>query len=441
MKRPEQASGGSAQGWPELKKRLLFILLGLVIFRMGAHIPVPGVDILRLTDLFSQHQTGILGLFNMFSGGALSRFTLFALGVMPYISSSIIMQLVGVVVPYFERLKKEGEAGKRQLNQYTRYGTLMLALFQAFGVSKWLAAQHIVWVANWQFYLTASLTLSAGAMFLMWLGEQMTERGIGNGISLLIFAGIVSRLPSAFVQVMTQVREGQLHVFSLLILLVLIVCVIGFVVFMERGQRRISIHYSKRQQGRRMVSVQNTHLPLKINMSGVIPPIFASSIILLPATLAKWFSETKGMAWLSQVSLALSPGEPLYIILFSLAIICFCYLYTAMVFNPRETADQLKKSGGFIAGIRPGEHTARHIDKIMTRLTLVGALYLCFVALMPQFFIITWHVPFRFGGTSLLIVVVVVMDFIAQIQAHLMSGRYAKLLKKQGAGSLGLLRR
>ncbi len=432
------------QGLSELKRRLMFVLLGILVYRIGAHIAVPGINVAKLSDLFSQHQTGILGLFNMFSGGALSRFTLFALGVMPYISASIIMQLFGMAIPYLEELKKEGEAGKRKLNQYTRYGTLVLAIFQAIGISKWLAAQGIVWIDDWQFYLTASLTLSVGTMFLMWLGEQMTERGIGNGISLIIFVGIVSRLPQAIGQVMMQVRQGQMLSISLLLLLAIVVLITGFVVFMERGQRRITINYGKRQQGRRMYSVQSNHLPLKINMSGVIPPIFASSIILLPATLAKWFAKVKGVAWLSQVSLVLSPGEPLYLLIFSLAIAGFCYFYTAMIFNPNETADHLKKSGGFITGIRPGEQTARYIDKIVTRLTLVGALYLCFVALVPQFFIIAWHVPFYFGGTSLLIVVVVVMDFITQVQTYLMSNRYANTLKKNergGVGSMSLLRR
>lgn len=443
MAGPKTGGALSQGGLSELKRRLLFVLIGIIIYRIGAHIPVPGIDPQKLADLFRHQESGILGLFNMFSGGALSRLTLFALGVMPYISSSIIMQLFTVVVPKLEQLKKEGEAGRRKINQYTRYGTLLLATFQAFGISKWLASQGIVIDPSVSFYFIATLTLVTGTMFLMWLGEQMTERGIGNGISLIIFAGIVSRFPEAIASVSSQVRQGQMQVISLLILVALVLLVTAFVVYMERAQRRIPVHYAKRQQGRKMYAAQTSHLPLKINMSGVIPPIFASSIILFPTTIAEWFSKTQGLGWLNTVSLNLQPGQPLYLIFFAAAIIFFCFFYTAIVFNPKDTADNLKKSGAFIPGIRPGDQTAKYIDTVMTRLTFVGAIYLTLVALLPEFLIVTWHVPFYFGGTSLLIVVVVLMDFMAQVQAHLMSHQYESIMKKsnfKGRNSMGLLR-
>lgn len=442
MSQPKLGLGLSQGGLGELKRRLLFVLLGILVYRIGAHIPVPGIDPQRLADLFRQQSGGILGLFNMFSGGALQRMTVFALNVMPYISASIIMQLFTVVVPQLEQLKKEGESGRRKINQYTRYGTLVLAAFQAIGISKWLASQSIVINPSFSFYFIATLTLVTGTMFLMWLGEQMTERGVGNGISLIIFAGIVARFPAAIGQVMNQVRQGQMQVISLFLLIAIVLLVTAFVVFMERAQRRIPVQYAKRQMGRKLYAAQSSHLPLKINMAGVIPPIFASSIILFPATISQFFETTKGMGWLTKITLALSFGQPLYIICFGAAIIFFCFFYTALVFNPKETADNLKKSGGFIPGIRPGEQTAHYIDNVMTRLTFVGAIYLTLVALLPEFLIIFWHVPFYFGGTSLLIVVVVLMDFMAQVQAHLMSHQYESIMRKahlKGQG-MGLLR-
>jgi preprotein translocase subunit SecY len=432
----------SQGGLAELKRRIFFVLLGIIIYRIGAHIPVPGIDPHRLADLFTQHSGGILGLFNMFSGGALRRLTVFALGVMPYISSSIIMQLFTVISPKLEQLKKEGEAGRRKINQYTRYGTLALSLFQAIGIAKWLASQGIVINPDFSFYFMATITLVTGTMFLMWLGEQMTERGIGNGISLIIFAGIVSRFPEAIAQVINQVKQGQMQVLSMLLLVSLVLAVTAFVVFMERAQRKIPVNYAKRQQGRKIYAAQSSHLPLKINMAGVIPPIFASSLIMFPATVAQFFSTVKGFGWLKDLSIALSVGQPLYLICFSAAIIFFSFFYTALVFNPKETADNLKKSGAFIPGIRPGDNTATYIDKVMTRLTLVGAIYLSLVALLPEFLITTWHVPFYFGGTSLLIIVVVIMDFISQMQAHLMTYQYESIMKKANikGRNLGLLR-
>jgi preprotein translocase subunit SecY len=428
-------------GLGEIKQRLLFVLLGLIIFRIGAHVPVPGLDPQELSNLFSQQSNTILGMFNMFSGGALSKMTLFALSVMPYISASIIMQLLTAVSPTLEQLKKEGEAGRRKINQYTRYGTLLLAFFQAIGISKWLAGQGTAIDPNFSFYFTATITLVTGTMFLMWLGEQITERGVGNGISLIIFAGIVSGLPAAAVKTLQQLKEGQLSFLGFLLIIVAVVSVTAFVVFMERGQRRITVNYAKRQQGRKLYAAQSSHLPFKINMSGVIPPIFASSLILLPVTLAQFFGNTPSMAWLGDIGLAMSPGQPLYMMLYAGLIVFFCFFYTALVFNPNETADNLKKSGAFIPGIRPGEQTARFIDAVMTRLTLVGAIYITLVALLPEFVIMTWSVPFFFGGTSLLIVVVVLMDFMAQIQSLLMSYQYEALMKKskvKGGGMGGL---
>lgn len=434
MNQAKLGSSLSQGGLGELRKRLFFVLIGIVVFRIGAHIPIPGLDPQKLMALFNQQSGGILGLFNMFSGGALSRMTLFALGVMPYISSSIIMQLFTVVIPHLEQLKKEGEIGRRKISQYTRYGTLGLSFFQSIGIAKWLAYQGVVVSPNVNFYFVAVITLVTGTLFLMWLGEQMTERGIGNGISLIIFAGIVSRFPSAIGKVMTQVREGQMQVISLFILIGLILLVTWVVVFIERGQRRITVNYAKRQQGNKLYAAQKSHLPLKINMSGVIPPIFASSIIIFPTTIAHWFARSPNFHWLNGFALAMSPGQPLYFAAFTAAIVFFCFFYTALVFNSKETADNLKKSGAFIPGIRPGEQTAKHVDTILTRLTMVGAVYLTLVALLPEFLILGWHVPFYFGGTSLLIVVVVLMDFMAQVQAHLMSHQYESLMKKTKGG-------
>ncbi len=438
MAKPTLGLGLSQGGLTELKRRILFVLIGIIVYRVGAHIPVPGINPERLAELFKHQQGGILGLFNMFSGGALQRFTVFALNVMPYISASIIVNLFSVISPRLEQLKKEGEAGRRKLSQYTRYGTLLIAAFQGFGISKWLVSNGTVIDPGFSFYFTATITLVAGTMFLMWLGEQMTERGIGNGISLIIFAGIVSRFPAAIAQVMGQVREGQLQVISMLLLIVVVLLVTAFVVFMERGQRRITVNYAKRQQGRKMYAAQSSHLPLKINMAGVIPPIFASSIILFPGTIAQWFSGVAGMGWLTQVSLMLQPGQPLYLLFDAIAIIFFCFFYTALVFNPKDTAENLKKSGAFIPGLRPGEQTAQYIDRVMTRLTLVGAIYLTLVSLLPEFFILTWKVPFYFGGTSLLIVVVVLMDFMAQVQAHLVSHQYESIMKKANLKGRGM---
>lgn len=437
---------GGTSGLSELKQRLLFVVLAILVFRIGAHIPVPGLDPAQLALFFKQQDNGLLGYFNMFSGGALRRFTLFALGVMPYISASIIIQLFSSVSPALEQLKKEGEAGRRKINQYTRVGTLVLALFQSLGFSLYLARNHVALDPGVGFYFTAAMTLTAGTMFLMWLGEQMTERGIGNGISLIIFSGIVAGLPSAVAHTLELVREGQMQFLVMLLVVIVVLAVTGAVVFVERGQRRITINYAKRQQGNKLYAAQSSHLPLKINMAGVIPPIFASSIILFPASMAQIFGGSSHMSWLSDLGLALMPGHPLYLVVYTIATVFFCFFYTALVFNPKDTADNLKKSGAFIPGIRPGDQTARYIDGVMTRLTVAGAVYLVIVALMPEFMMMLWNVPFYFGGTSLLIIVVVLMDFIAQIQAHIMSQKYESLLKKanlKGAGgssSMGLLR-
>ncbi len=434
-----QNAGVKNTGLTDLKYRLLFVLLAIIVFRIGSYIPVPGLNPLRLAELFNNQQNNIVGLFNMFSGGALMRFSVFALGIMPYISASIIVQLLTVLSPSLAELRKEGESGQRKINKYTRYGTLVLSAFQAIGVSKMLVAHGVAISPGLSFYMTSTLTLVTGTMFLMWLGEQVTERGIGNGISMIIFAGIVAGLPAALGRTLEQVREGQLQVIVLLLLLAIVIAVVAFVVFMERGQRRITINYARRMQGGKMYSAQSTHLPLKINMAGVIPPIFASSLILFPATLAQWFGNAKGMEWLGTFTVSLQQGQPLHMLLFSTGIIFFCFFYTALVFNPKETADNLKKSGAFIPGIRPGEQTARFIDTVMTRLTLVGAIYVTLVCLLPEFMIMAWNVPFNFGGTSLLIIVVVVMDFMAQVQAHVMSFQYESLLKKanlRGGSSL-----
>lgn len=432
---------GAQQGFADLKQRLLFVLLAIIVFRIGSYIPVPGLDPVRLHQLFSAQQNNIIGLFNMFSGGALKRFSVFALGIMPYISASIIIQLLTVLSPKLSELRKEGESGQRQINKYTRYGTLFLSTIQAFGVSRMLASQGIALDPGLPFYFTTALTLVTGTMFLMWLGEQITERGIGNGISLIIFSGIVAGFPSAIGGTLEQVREGQLQVIALLLVVIIVVAVVGIVVFIERGQRRIAIQYARRVQGGNVYSAQSSHLPLKINMSGVIPPIFASSIILVPVTMAQWFGHGKGMEWLGSIGLTLQQGQPLHMILFGVAIIFFCFFYTAIVFNPKETADNLKKSGAFIPGIRPGDQTAKYIDTVMTRLTLAGSIYVTLVCLLPEFMIMAWNVPFYFGGTSLLIIVVVVMDFMAQVQAHIMSYQYESLLKKANLrGGMGLLR-
>ncbi len=415
----------------DLRRRLLFLLLALVVYRVGAHIPVPGIDPHQLQQLFKGQQGGILSLFNMFSGGALSRFTVFALGIMPYISASIIMQLMTYVVPTFEQLKKEGEAGRRKVTQYTRYGTLGLALFQSLGIALALeSSAGLVISPGFGFRMTSVVTLTAGTMFLMWLGEQITERGLGNGISILIFGGIAAGLPSAIGGLLELVRTGSMSVFVALLVVVLIALVTYFVVFVERGQRKILVNYARRQVGNKVYGGQSSHLPLKLNMAGVIPPIFASSIILMPATVANWFSTGDSMHWLKDIASTLAPGQPVYVMLYAAAIIFFCFFYTALVFNSRETADNLKKSGAFIPGIRPGDQTAKYIDKILLRLTLAGALYITVVCLLPEFLILKYNVPFYFGGTSLLIIVVVTMDFMAQVQNYLMSQQYESLLKK-----------
>lgn len=417
-------------GLVELRRRLLFVLIGIIVYRLGAYIPVPGINPMRLAEFFHSQGNTILGLFNMFSGGALSRLTVFALGIMPYISASIIFQLLTAVMPSLEELKKQGESGQRKITQYTRYATVVLALFQSLGMTRYIVAHGLAYYPSLLFYVTATLTLTAGAVFLMWLGEQMTERGVGNGISLLIFASIASGIPTAIAHTFEATREGNLSLIVLLLVVVVMLAVVMFVVFMERAQRRITVNYAKRQQGRKISAAQTSHLPLKINISGVIPPIFASSILLLPATLTQWFGSGGHAGWLGDVGLLLAPGQPLYMVVFAIAVIFFCFFYTALVFNPRDTADNLKKSGAFIPGIRPGEQTAKYIDGVMFRLTVVGALYITGVSLLPMFFMLIWNMPFYFGGTSLLIVVVVVMDFIAQVQSHLMSTRYDSLLKK-----------
>ncbi|KAB1178654.1 preprotein translocase subunit SecY [Photobacterium damselae subsp. damselae] len=438
-KQPGQDFRSAKGGLAELKSRLFFVLGAILIFRAGSFVPIPGIDAAVLADLFEQQKGTIIELFNMFSGGALSRASILALGIMPYISASIIVQLLTVVHPALAELKKEGEAGRRKISQYTRYGTLVLATFQAIGIATGLPSMIPGLVVNpgLGFYFVAVVSLVTGTMFLMWLGEQITERGIGNGISLIIFTGIVAGLPPAIGQTVEQARQGELHVLLLLLIAVISFAVIYFVVFMERGQRRIVVNYAKRQQGRRVFAAQSTHLPLKINMAGVIPAIFASSIILFPGTLAQWFGQSENLGWLSDISLALSPGQPLYVMLYAAAIIFFCFFYTALVFNPRETADNLKKSGAFVPGIRPGEQTAKYIDKVMTRLTLAGALYITFICLIPEFMMIAWSVRFYFGGTSLLIVVVVIMDFMAQVQTHLMSQQYESVLKKANLKGYG----
>ncbi len=422
-------------GLSELKARLLFVLGALFVYRVGAHIPVPGIDPKALAVMFEQQSGSILDMFNMFSGGALMRLSLFALGIMPYISASIIMQLMTVVIPSMEQMKKEGESGRRKISQFTRYGTVVLATFQAIGISLALQNQtagglSVVLNPGFGFIAITTITLVTGTVFLMWLGEQVTERGIGNGISMIIFAGIVSGLPKAIGSTLELARTGEMNGAFIILLFLLSLSVTALVVFVERGQRRILINYPKRQQGRKLYGGQSSFLPLKLNMAGVIPPIFASSIILFPATIAGWFGNADGFIWLQDVATMLSPGQPVYVMLYATAIIFFCFFYTALVFNSKETAENLKKSGAFLPGIRPGLQTSSYIDKVMTRLTLIGAFYITLVCLLPEFLIVYWNVPFYFGGTSLLIIVVVVMDFISQIQTHVMSQQYEGLMKK-----------
>ncbi len=432
------ATLGKTGKYGDLKRRLGFLLLALVVYRIGTHIPVPGIDPDQLRQLFNAQQGGILGLFNMFSGGALSRFSVFALGIMPYISASIIFQMLTYVLPSLEALRKEGESGRRKITQYTRYVTLGLALVQSYGISVALQSQQgLVLSPGMMFIFICMVSLVTGTMFLMWLGEQITERGLGNGISILIFAGIVAGLPSAIGGLFELVRTGAIGPLAAIFIIALIVLVTGFVVFVERGQRKILVNYAKRQVGNKVYGGQSSHLPLKINMSGVIPPIFASSLILFPATLAGWFTTGDATRWIRDLAGALSPGQPLYILLYSGLIIFFCFFYTALVFNSKETADNLKKSGAFVPGIRPGDQTARYIDKILMRLTLAGALYITLVCLVPEFLNLRFSVPFYFGGTSLLIVVVVTMDFMSQVQAYLMTHQYESLLKKANFKGFG----
>jgi preprotein translocase subunit SecY len=414
----------------ELRQRLLFVLIALFVFRITTHIPVPGINAQALMDMFDRQSGTILDMFNMFSGGALQRLSVVALGIMPYISASIIMQLLSFIDPKLKQLRKEGEMGRRKITQYTRYGTVLLATFQAFGVAIALEGQNVVLSGGWSFRITTVVSLVTGTMFLMWLGEQITERGVGNGISMIIFAGIVAGLPAAIGGTLELSRTGELHLLAVIGLFSLAIVVTGFVVFVERGQRRITINYAKRQVGRKMYAGQSSHLPLKLNMAGVIPPIFASSIILFPATLGSWFGQNEGMQWLQNLVQGMAPGQPLYVMLYAAFIVFFCFFYTAIVFDPRETAENLKKSGAFVPGMRPGEQTASYLDSVLTRLTTAGAIYITGVCLLPEFLILQYNVPFYFGGTSLLIIVVVVMDFMSQVQAHLMSHQYEGLLKK-----------
>lgn len=424
-----QAAKGSKFG--DLRRRLVFLLLALIVYRIGSHIPVPGINPDQLAELFKGQQGSILSLFNMFSGGALSRFSVFALGIMPYISASIIMQLMTYVVPSLEALKKEGESGRRKITQFTRYGTLGLALFQSVGIAVALeGSQGLVISPGLEFRITAVVSLVAGTMFLMWLGEQITERGLGNGISILIFSGIAAGLPGAIGGLLELVRTGAMSYVACLFIIFVVILVTFFVVFVERGQRKILVNYAKRQVGNKVYGGQSSHLPLKLNMSGVIPPIFASSIILLPATVVSWFATGDGLRWLKDLADLLAPGQPIYVLLYAAAIVFFCFFYTALVFNSRETADNLKKSGAFIPGIRPGDQTSRHIDRILSRLTLAGAIYITSVCLLPEFLVLKYNVPFYFGGTSLLIIVVVTMDFWAQVQSYVQSQQYESLLKK-----------
>ena len=426
----------NSAGMGELFARLRFVLIALLIYRVGTHIPVPGIDPEQLSALFDQNQGTILGLANVFSGGALERMSILALGILPYISASIIMQLMTAVTPQLEQLKKEGEAGRRKISQWTRYLTVVLALVQGSGMTVGLANQGLTYVTGFSFYVTAVASLVTGAVFMMWLGEQITERGVGNGISLLIFAGIVAGLPAAIGQSLEQARQGEISILILLDILVLAAVVIYLVVFIERGQRRITVNYAKRQQGRKMMQAQASHLPLKVNMAGVIPAIFASSILLFPASVAQWFGSGDSSDWLQDLAVAIGPGQPLNILLFTGFIVFFCFFYTALMFNPQEVADNLKRSGAFVPGIRPGQQTANYIDGVLTRLTVFGSAYIALVCLLPQFLVVMFNVPFYLGGTSMLIVVVVVMDFMAQVQSHLMSHQYEGVMKKANLGSV-----
>ncbi|CAA0116576.1 preprotein translocase subunit SecY [Zhongshania aliphaticivorans] len=438
MAKSSPLSTGNQSGMGELMARLRFLLLAIIVYRIGTHIPVPGINPDQLAALFNQNQGTVLGLFNMFSGGALERMSILALGIMPYISASIIMQLMSAVSPQLEALKKEGEGGRRQISQYTRYLAVVLALLQGTGMTVGLANQGLAYSADFSFYFVSVVSLVTGAIFMMWLGEQLTERGVGNGISMLIFAGIVAGLPSAVGQSLEQARQGELNILVLLAVLVLAIAVVYLVVFIERGQRRITVNYAKQQRGNKMYQAQSSHLPMKVNMAGVIPAIFASSILLFPASIAQWVGQSgEGMEWLQDVALAIGPGQPLNILLFTALIVFFCFFYTALMFNPDEVADNLKRSGAFLPGIRPGKQTANYIDGVLTRLTMFGSLYIAGVCLLPQFLVVMWNVPFYLGGTSLLIVVVVVMDFMAQVQSHLMSHQYDSVLKKANLKNYG----
>lgn len=438
MAKPDAQALMSNPGLGELMARLRFVLLAIIVYRIGTHIPVPGINPLQLELLFNQNQGTILGLFNMFSGGALERMSILALGVMPYISASIIMQLMTAVTPSLEALKKEGEAGRRKITQYTRYFTVALAILQATGMTVGMVNQGLTYESSFAVHFVAISSLVTGAVFMMWLGEQVTERGIGNGISLLIFAGIVAGLPGAIGQSLEQARQGEINILLLLAILLLAIAVVFFVVFIERGQRRITVNYARQQRGGKVYQGQSSHLPLKVNMAGVIPAIFASSILLFPSSIATWFGQGgEGMDWLQEIALALGPGQPLNIILFSALIVFFCFFYTAMMYNPQEVADNLKKSGAYLPGIRPGVQTANYIDKVLTRLTMFGSLYMAGICLMPQFLTVYANVPFYLGGTSLLIVVVVVMDFMSQVQSHLMSQQYDSVLKKTNLKNYG----
>ncbi|CAI8171232.1 MAG: Protein translocase subunit SecY [Cellvibrionales bacterium UBA7375] len=437
MAKADAATMGNSKGLGELWARLRFLLLAIIVYRLGTHIPVPGFDPERLADLFTQNQGTFLGLFNMFSGGALERMSILALGVMPYISASIIMQLMSATVPALEQLKKEGENGRRQINQYTRYLTVALALFQGTGLAVSFATQGLAFEVNSLFYMVAIASLVSGAVFLMWLGEQITERGVGNGISMLIFAGIVAGIPGAIGQAIESARQGDLNSLMLLVILILALAVVYFVVFIERGQRRLTVNYAQKQ-GRKGYNAQTSHLPLKVNMAGVIPAIFASSLLLFPASISQWFGQgVNAPAWLQDISLLIGPGQPLYVLLFSALIIFFSFFYTALMYNPREVADNLKRGGAYLPGIRPGDQTAKYIDSVTTRLTLIGGVYITLICLMPQFLNVYFNVPFYLGGTSLLIAVVVTMDFMAQVQSHLMSQQYDSLMKKANLKKVG----
>ena len=424
----------------ELKNRLLFVLFALLVYRVGTHIPIPGIDPVKLRLLFQQAEGGILDLFNLFSGGALERMSILALGVMPYITSSIIMNLMSYMITSLDQLRKEGPSGSKKISQYTRYGTVLIAFIQGLGLSVTLVNQELTLFGGFWFYFVATVSLVTGSVFMMWLGEQITERGVGNGISLLIFAGIVSGFPTAIAQSFEAARRGDINIFALLVIGLVAIAVVAFVVFVERGQRKITVSYAKQQRGRRMVQAKNSHLPLKVNMAGVIPAIFSSSLLLAPASIAQWFAQTPGAGWLQEVARVLSPGQPLYILLFAFGIIFFSFFYTALIFNPKEVADNLKRQAAYIAGIRPGQQTAKYIDDILTRLTLFGSLYVALVCLLPEFMIVFFNVTFQLGGTALLIVVVVAMDFMAQIQSHLMSSQYAQLMQKANLQKVGMRR-